>query len=255
VYNDLHSILKKKAPPTWLRDFQVSMRPYAVVWLFFLVSNLGAATASTVNGDGHLQSWSELSKAVAAISPLFKSVTLVLSPSFAMVGYDDNTSFINVSIATMLTIEGNGAIFDAAGMGGFFSIGSFYSSGSTTLILKNITMRNSNGAISISPFLNSLELNNCTLLNNNAGPSPPNTYPPGAIDVGAGSSALIKGCSFVPPISGGHNDICKDDSYSTPYATVTFACAEGQTGTPVSPKPSNVGGCTTDIPPVELLCH
>jgi hypothetical protein len=59
-----------------------------------------------------------------------------------------------------------------------------------------------------------------------------------------GGTVLIKNCSFVGPISNQHNDISKKGG------NVTFACADGEIGTPVQMQATEI----TVIPPKELQC-
>jgi hypothetical protein len=59
-------------------------------------------------------------------------------------------------------------------------------------------------------------------------------------------TGLIKNCTFVGSISSGRNDIY---SGIQPYSNVTFACADGEVGTPVQMQ-----GDITVIPPKELKC-
>jgi hypothetical protein len=60
----------------------------------------------------------------------------------------------------------------------------------------------------------------------------------------SGTTGLIKGCTFVGPISQFCNDIFRSKG------TVTFACADGKAGTPVQMKGHEI----TVIPPKELQC-
>jgi hypothetical protein len=60
-----------------------------------------------------------------------------------------------------------------------------------------------------------------------------------------GGTVLIKNCSFVGPISNQHNDI-----FNNKGGNVTFACPDGEVGTPVQMQGTEI----TVIPPNELKC-
>jgi hypothetical protein len=189
-----------------------------------------------------ISSWTELDSAVKAAAGT--TATLTLSPSFTMAGYLHGQSCIDMEAdGTVVTIEGHGATFDAAGKGSFFFVGSTPSIGKVSLTVKNVTMKNgyddSGGAVGVGS--GSLTLDGCTLVNNT---NPVQGGGALIIDGGATPSAsLIKGCKFVGPISRGHNDIQN-------YGSVTFACADGEVGAPVHAKDTEI----TVIPPKELQC-
>jgi hypothetical protein len=148
-----------------------------------------------------------------------------------------------------ITIEGNGATFDAKGKGSFFDVCS-----PGTLTVKNMTIKNGRapnggaGAIMVRDGAN-LTLDGCTFVNNTVGDGG------GALIFWGGESngnctGLIKGCSFVGPISDNHNNIRIDYGNTS---KVIFACPDGEVGTPVQIQ----GGyevSITAIPPKELKC-
>jgi hypothetical protein len=161
------------------------------------------------------------------------------------------------------------------GNGSFF----YLDTDGSALAVKNTTMKNGyhdsggrTGAIAVDGVGSNLTLDGCTLVNNTAGPC-------GAIAVGPGSNlmldgctlinntatahqfgggavvfqpdstGLIKGCSFVGPISETQNDIFQYGLYEN-ATNVTFACAHGEVGTPVRVYSDEI----TVIPPIELQC-
>jgi hypothetical protein len=233
-------------------------------------------------GSAEIDTWTGLIAATKAAAG--KKVTATLSPSFTMAGYIPGTYGGGITFAdpgTVFSIEGQGATFDAARAGSFFSI--YSNSGKATLIVRNITMKNGyasiyggGGAISVDTggsiafygctFVNNLsagdggggaisvggsgsvELDGCTFVTNTS-PS----YPGGALFVGGSDSGnngicLIKGCSFENP-SANNNDIARyDPSHTT---NITFACADGNIGAPVQMQGNEI----SVIPPKELQCH
>jgi pectate lyase len=199
-------------------------------------SGLSRSSSSTINTWGAL-------KSAAEADP--QEGTLTLSPSFTMDGFVDEDSVIEITADHAdLTIEGSGAIFDAASKGFFFQMKSSFT---PRLTLRNITMKNGycphnvfgGGAIEVENGV--LWLEGCTFLNNTAW-----TTDGGALCLRSGAYALIKDCSFVGPISFGHNDIYRLDD----TANVTFACADDEVGTPVQMQGTEI----TVIPPKELQC-
>jgi hypothetical protein len=92
--------------------------------------------------------WSGLEAAVKAAAG--KTATLTLTPSFTMAGYDGYI-YLHTD-GTVLTIEGHGATFDAAGKGSFFHVG--YENTKVSLTVRNVTMKNgfasSGGAVLVS---------------------------------------------------------------------------------------------------------
>jgi hypothetical protein len=238
---------------------------------------LAYCSASAVSTDLIL-SWKALDSAIS-----FKAgeISVALSPSFTMEGYFDGAFGYGIYLPSnaWVTIEGNGATFDAGGHGTFFEVGYGARVGTNaSLTLNNITLKNglvtgSGGAIGVEKG-NSLHLTRCTFINNTAGPY--TGHGGGAISLSAsdnvvltsctfiankagsggalyfynydkaGSKALLKGCSFVGPISNQTNDIARLNS----AAEVTFACADGEVGSPVQMQGNEI----TTIPPVDLKC-
>ena len=89
------------------------------------------------------------------------------------------------------------------------------------------------------------ELNGCTFDSNVA-----TDYQGGAIFIstgGVGATVLLKGCTFVGPVSVNNNDITRRDQTSN----VIFACADGTTGAPVKMSALE----QTTIPPTGLECN
>jgi hypothetical protein len=193
--------------------------------------------------------WSALAAAMSKVAGT--TATLTLSPSFTMEGYH---GYIRVDASeTSFTIEGHGAVFDAAGNGTFFAlVTEDYEP--VSLTVRNVTMKNGyfegyGGAVATTggtgPYYPFLTLDGCTLVNNTCTDYPGVGSGGGALYFGSGTG-LIKGCSFVGQISNHHNDICNYNG----NANVTFACADGEVGTPVQMQ----GNETTVIPPKELQC-
>jgi predicted outer membrane repeat protein len=81
------------------------------------------------------------------------------------------------------------------------------------------------GAISVT-YYSTVTLSNCIFSENTA----PNGGG-GALYFGFGSNGLLKNCSLLGTVSPWNNDIKNDDHF--PAANVTFACADGEVGTPV----------------------
>jgi hypothetical protein len=183
--------------------------------------------------------WAELAAAVNAAAG--ETVTLTLLPSFTMAGYVSDKSFIYMTTdGTVVTIEGHGATFDAAGKGSLFYL---YGSAKLSLTVRNVTMQNAyspGGAIEVNS--GSLTLDACTLVNNTCSGA---GYG-GALIFFGEATGLITGCKFVGPISAQHNDIYNFGG----KGKVTFACAESKVGTPVQAQ----NGDITVIPPKELQC-
>jgi hypothetical protein len=84
--------------------------------------------------------WSGLEAAVNAAAG--QTVTLTLSQSFTMAGYDGSI-YLPID-GTAVTIEGCGATFDAAGKGNFFQVGHEWWPLPTkvSLTVRNVTMKN-----------------------------------------------------------------------------------------------------------------
>jgi hypothetical protein len=168
-----------------------------------------------------------------------------------MAGYGGDASAIQfITGGTVVTIEGHGATLDAAyavpdgeHCCSFFTMNVYTGS----LTVRNVTMQNGRhpdgGAIGVAT--GHLTLDGCTLVNNTS-----TDDFGGAIDFSGGTTGLIKGCTFVGPISKRHNDIRRPGVYEGIRANVTFACAVGEVGTPVQAK----GGDLVVIPPSELQC-
>jgi predicted outer membrane repeat protein len=204
-----------------------------------------------------------------------KTVTLTLATSFSSREYDTHIQIGDdppSTVHTDLTIHGNNAVLDAAGKGFFFWV-----KGRTCrLAISRVTFKNGanqyavgGGAISVGgsltaiscTFINntapgyggaiyiykgSITLNRCTFSDNTA------LYQGGALDCCAFDShqaidVLIKDCSFIGPISSTKNDIARNNSDT---ASVTFACPDGETGTPVQMQGHEINV----IPPNELHC-
>ena len=72
-------------------------------------------SAQIGSSEPEIGTWPELEAAVKAAGP---AATLTLSPSFSMDGYDGSPIFDSKAV----TIEGQGATFDAAGNGSSFFI-------------------------------------------------------------------------------------------------------------------------------------
>jgi hypothetical protein len=87
-----------------------------------------------------IDTWSALTAAVKSTAG--KAATLTLSPSFTMAGYDGTPQFI----PSVVTIEGHGATFDAAGKGSFFFV-----IGGASLTVHNLTMKNVSCVVLLSP--------------------------------------------------------------------------------------------------------
>jgi hypothetical protein len=193
-----------------------------------------------------ISTWCELNSSVVALAG--KTATLTLSPSFTMAGSGETCYGITLGTAgTVLTIEGNGAIFDSNYLAVPQTGGRLLTLGygePSSLVLRNITIKNGVGTYrggGIDIYSGRLSLSDCTFLNN--------TGSGGALFFHAGSTGLIKGCLFVGPISDGHNDIAREDA--APLANITFACADGEVGTPVQMPGNEI----TVIPPKELQCY
>jgi predicted outer membrane repeat protein len=207
-----------------------------------------------------IRSWASLESSFSAAAGTTASLTL--APEFTMDGYGGH-EIETLTDSTVVTIEGNGATFDAGGKGGFFQVGSAYGA----LIMSNITMKHGSGtiggaiyvyggsvtlsdctfdsntatgAITVNVVGGAATLSNCTFVNNVAATNG------GALYFGYGSISLIKGCSFIGPISDKHNDVYRKDT-----AEVTFACADGQSGSPVRMQGNEIAV----IPPKDLHCE
>jgi predicted outer membrane repeat protein len=101
------------------------------------------------------------------------------------------------------------------------------------------------GAISVSAD-GTITLSSCSFSGNSAGTQGGEfSRLGGALSFGLNSTGLLKNCSLLGTVSPGFNDIARDDS-----ANVTFACVDGEVGTPVQMNGTEI----TVIPPKELQC-
>jgi hypothetical protein len=222
-----------------------------------------------------ISTWAALKSAVGAAAGT--KTTLTLSPQFTMAGYDHQPINIRYPITYPITIEGNGAIFDAGGDGTFFVVDQ------TNMVLKNITMKNAKsdrggaitwyegaflslsdcifahnscaeGALSVGMTDSGgyATLENCVFLNNTASEEGHGVLSGGAVSFGPNTSVrnIIKNCSFVGPIGSLNNDISRKYSLHDGSCNVTFVCADGEVGTPVQMQGQEI----TVIPPKELKC-
>jgi predicted outer membrane repeat protein len=85
------------------------------------------------------------------------------------------------------------------------------------------TAGNIGGAIYLQYPRGTITLSDCTFNGNTAG------YAGGALYFYSGSNGLLKNCSLLGTVSPKNNDIARRDT----TANVTFACADGEVGTPV----------------------
>jgi hypothetical protein len=221
----------------------------------------------------------ELKSAIDAAAG--KGVTIALSPSFTMDGY--NISHVSIDTAyTNITIVGNGATFDRQNRsrysGRFFEVGA-----RAVLVISDVTLRNGyvyrdsgkGGAVYVATggtftvtsttFSGNIAMGgyhrayggavyvaaggtfmatNTTFSENRAFPDGASAAG-GALYFGGGGTGLIKGCSFVGPISNYKNDIYNDGG------NVTFACADGKVG----PSVQMQGNEIAVIPPKALQCR
>jgi len=91
-------------------------------------------------------------------------------------------------------------------------------------------------------------LSGCTFSGNSV---PTEGYGGGAVYVGSplegGGEVLLRGCVFTAPISDHNNDVLRKDD---PSAKVTFACADGLSGSPVQMTETEA----SVLPPKSLVC-
>ena len=86
------------------------------------------------SGTGQISDWAGLLSQIDSA----QHVTLSLSPHFSMGGYSGNTKQIGAwLVEQIVTINGNGAVLDAAKKGQFFYVGPFGS-----LTLRSMTLKN-----------------------------------------------------------------------------------------------------------------
>ena len=90
-----------------------------------------------------------------------------------------------------------------------------------------------------------LSLHPLTLHLHTSPPSHHQGYAGGALYFFSGSNGLLKNCSLLGTVSPKNNDIARYDT----TANVTFACADGEVGTPVQMSGTEI----TKIP--ELHCR
>jgi hypothetical protein len=217
-------------------------------------TRIGITNADIANPNitSTIASWTSLSSSIAAAAG--KAVTLTLSTPFDMTGFQSGSSIHITTAQTAITIVGNGAIFDAGGKDNFFDV---YQA--VALVMSNVTLQNGNsgsynaggaiivvGTVTLSGCIFSgnaaprgggggggggaihvdggtVTLADCMFSGNTAG------YAGGALYFGSNSNGLLKNCSLLGTISPKNNDIaCMDTT-----ANVTFACADGEVGTPV----------------------
>jgi predicted outer membrane repeat protein len=166
---------------------------------------------------------------------------------------------------TAITIMGNGAVFDAGGKDNFFNVEQ-----AVALVMSNVTLQNGSpygggGAIRVDG--GTVTLSNCIFTRNtvfyhyhggigNGGAISVYgtatlsdctfTANTAAVDGGAlyflpDSNGLLKNCSLLGTVSYNNNDIARRDG-SSGYTTanVTFACADGEVGTPVQMSGSEI---------------
>ena len=98
-------------------------------------ANATSNNTRTVSTDiaSTIASWTSLSSSITAAAG--KVATLALSTPFDMTGF---SSYINMYTAqTVITIVGNGAVFDAGGKGYFFYVGD-----AVELVMSNVTLQN-----------------------------------------------------------------------------------------------------------------
>jgi predicted outer membrane repeat protein len=216
-----------------------------------------------------IASWTSLSSSIAAAAG--KAVTLTLSTPFDMTGFKVGSTIEIRTAQTAITIVGNAAVFDAGGEGGFFDVyphvvlvmsnvtlqsgkGDYggaiiiYSFGTATLtdctFSGNIAYQGGGGAITVE---GTATLTDCSFIGNTAdaegaisihgsatltdctfsGNTAPG--PGGALYFWSNSNGLLKNCSLLGTVSRKNNDIARLDT----TANVTFACADGEVGTPV----------------------
>jgi predicted outer membrane repeat protein len=186
-------------------------------------ANATSNNTRTVSTDiaSTIASWTSLSSSIAAAAG--ETATLTLSTPFDMTGFQSRGGLILMRTAqTAITIVGNAAVFDAEGKGRFFYVGD-----SVALVMSNVTLQNayqggSGGAIYVYGG-GTITLSDCTFNGNTAGYG-------GALYFDIDTNGLLKNCSLLGgTVSPKNNDIYR---YNT-TANVTFACADGEVGTPV----------------------
>jgi predicted outer membrane repeat protein len=147
---------------------------------------------------------------------------MTLSTPFDMTGFQSGSQIYIGTAQTTITIVGNGAVFDARGGGIFFVVHD-----AVALVMSNVTLQNGNqgnvgGAIFVD-YGGTITLSDCSFIGN--------TSPGGggALYFRSNTNGLLKNCSLLGTVSPENNDIARDDT----TANVTFACADGEVGTPV----------------------
>jgi hypothetical protein len=236
-------------------------------------------TSTTINTTATINTWTSLNSSINAAAG--KSTTLTLSAPCS--GY---TSAISINTAyTNVTIVGNGATFDGGGYhgntwGGFFKVGE-----KALLAMSNVTLKNGyvqdysdkgGGAVYVASG-GTFTVTSSTFSGNSVFASATGGGQGGAVYVESGgtftvtsstflgnsvygwggalyfyrATGLIKNCTFVGPISDTKNDIYNQgDIYNVTRGNVTFACADGEVGTPVQMQGAEIAV----IPPKELKC-
>jgi hypothetical protein len=173
-------------------------------------------TANTIAG------WNTLSSSITAAAG--KVVTLTLSTPFDMTGFQSGSAIHIDTAQTAITIVGNAAVFDAGGKDRFFIVES-----AVALMMSNVTLQNGNpvtgengygGAIYVHG--GTITLSDCSFNGNTAGGG-------GALWFNPNTNGLLKNCSLLGTVSHNNNDIVRYDTTTN----VTFACADGEVGTPV----------------------
>jgi predicted outer membrane repeat protein len=207
---------------------------------------------SIVIAANTIASWNTLSSSITAAAG--KVVTLTLSTPFDMTGFQSG-SYIDIDTAqTAITIVGNAAVFDAGGKDRFFIV-----EPAVALVMSNVTLQNGNksgfdgggairiggtitlsdcsfngntapgnygGAISVQ-YGGTITLSDCSFSGNTA------TGYGGALYFAVNTNGLLKNCSLLGTVSPKNNDIVREGTIPTAIANVTFACADGEVGTPV----------------------
>jgi hypothetical protein len=252
--------------------------PLIILVLIYLAPVASIATdntsnLSTVITANTIASWNTLSSSITAAAG--KVVTLTLSTPFDMTGFQHGSAIDMKAAQTAITIVGNGAVFNA---GGNFPRDRFFNVyQAVALVMSNVTLQNgdssSGGGGAILVYGGTITLSDCSFRKNSDGGSGyswyagaiavyngtitlsdcsfnENTalhqrYAGGALYFSSNSNGLLKNCSLLGTVSPNNNDIYRQDT----TANVTFACADGEVGTPVQMSGTEI----TKIP--ELHCR
>jgi hypothetical protein len=214
------------------------------------ITNGGIASTNIANT---IASWNTLSSSITAAAG--KVVTLTLSTPFDMTGFQSGSCIDIETAKTAITTVGNAAVFDVGGKDRFFIVDP-----AVALVMSNVTLQNGNagnggaiyvgarGTITLSDcsFVGNtavlaadsrygsggailvysggtITLSDCSFNGNTAG------YAGGALWFSSNTNGLLKNCSLLGTVSRDNNDIARQDT----TANVTFACADGEVGTPV----------------------